>query len=370
MKGMKCYYTLFSKDGIAENIGNYILLFMILFFIILGILSYKWGYPLLFGKINELKENIKIKTKVNNKNINCKKKRKNLKINNKTKIKKKKMKKKKKKTFKLKDNNSHKSFSKLDLDRSNNKNNNHLETNQNIDYNKTESHNYNDYELNSLSYKEALIYDKRSYFNYYFSLLRTKHPIFLSFCDNNDYNSIILKLSILDLFLSINFAFNCFFFNESNFHKIYMDGGIYDFIYSVPQILYSFIFSQISFILIKYFFLTERTLLEIKKGQTLEKEEDKKDNVRKFLTIKYICFYVFGSLLLMFFWYYISAFCAVYHNTQIHLIKNTLISYLFCYVHPFFINIFTSAFRIISLKKEGNGLRECLYKISNILQFL
>ena len=33
---------------------------------------------------------------------------------------------------------------------------------------------YNDYELNSLDYKEALLKDKRSYIQYYFSLLRRK----------------------------------------------------------------------------------------------------------------------------------------------------------------------------------------------------
>ena len=35
----------------------------------------------------------------------------------------------------------------------------------------------NDYELNSLSYEEAIKYDKRTFIQYYISLLRTKHPI-------------------------------------------------------------------------------------------------------------------------------------------------------------------------------------------------
>ena len=94
------------------------------------------------------------------------------------------------------------------------------------------------------------------------------------------------------------------------------------------------------------------------------------DDVRKGLNIKYICFYSIASLLLIFFWYYISSFGAVYQNTQIYLIKNTLISYGFCFIYPFFINIFPSVFRIISLKKKDNGDRECIYKISNILQLL
>ena len=34
---------------------------------------------------------------------------------------------------------------------------------------------YNDNELNELPYKLALIYDKRTYIQYYLSLLRAKH---------------------------------------------------------------------------------------------------------------------------------------------------------------------------------------------------
>ena len=90
MIAMKCYYTLFSKDGIAQNIGNYILLFMILLFIILGILFYKCGYTILYDKFNELIEGIKNEIKTNNVNINDKKKEKNENLKtNKIKIKKK-----------------------------------------------------------------------------------------------------------------------------------------------------------------------------------------------------------------------------------------------------------------------------------------
>ena len=53
---MKCYYTLFTKDGIVKNIGNYILLFIILSFIISGILYYKCRHPLLEEDIKEILE--------------------------------------------------------------------------------------------------------------------------------------------------------------------------------------------------------------------------------------------------------------------------------------------------------------------------
>ena len=53
---------------------------------------------------------------------------------------------------------------------------------------------YNDKELNNLNYELAKKYDKRTYFQYYLSLLKTKHPILFTFFINNDYNLIIIKI--------------------------------------------------------------------------------------------------------------------------------------------------------------------------------
>ena len=62
-----------------------------------------------------------------------------------------------------------------------------------------------DFELNSLDYEEALILDKRNYFQYYFSLLKNNHPVTFSFVPSNDYNSSIINVSI---FLFIRFRFH------------------------------------------------------------------------------------------------------------------------------------------------------------------
>ena len=93
---------------------------------------------------------------------------------------------------------------------------------------------YNIYELNNLSYKEALEKDKRTYFNYYLSLLKTKHLLIFSFCSSNDYNSTIIKVLLFFISFTIFFAINTLFFNDSAMHKIYIDGGLYNLIYQIP----------------------------------------------------------------------------------------------------------------------------------------
>ena len=51
---MKCYYTLFTKKGLENNIGSYLLLFTIFLFLCSGILYYKCGYNLMEDDIKEI----------------------------------------------------------------------------------------------------------------------------------------------------------------------------------------------------------------------------------------------------------------------------------------------------------------------------
>ena len=72
-------------------------------------------------------------------------------------------------------------------------------------------------------------------------------------------------------------------------------------------------------------------------------------------------------MLLIVFWYYVGCFCAVYKNTQIHLISDTLISFSTSLLYPFVLYLLPGIFRIKSLKNnEGNT--ETMYKISKIIQ--
>ena len=51
---MKCYYTLFTKDGLTKNIGSYIFIFIIALFITTGIFYYKCGHRILEDDMCEI----------------------------------------------------------------------------------------------------------------------------------------------------------------------------------------------------------------------------------------------------------------------------------------------------------------------------
>ena len=225
-----------------------------------------------------------------------------------------------------------------------------------------------DCELNSFSYEEALEFDKRTYFQYYISLLKIKHPILFSFVPINDYNSIIIKLSLFLLSFTIYFSVNTLFFTESTIHQIYKDQGIYYIKYHLLKIIISFIISHTICFIIKYFSLSERNILKIKYENYLdkEKESDKVDELKKCLIIKYIFYFLFSIIFIIFFWYYLSSFCAVYKNSQIYLIINTIICVCISFLYPFIVNLIPGAFRLISL----NSKNKFLFIISKIFQTL
>ena len=72
--------------------------------------------------------------------------------------------------------------------------------------------NLNDEELNTLEYEIAIVCDKRTYFQYYWSLLKKKHLILFTFLPANDYNVLSLKISLFLLSFSLYFTIKIILF--------------------------------------------------------------------------------------------------------------------------------------------------------------
>ena len=400
---IKCFSSLFSIKGLKKNIGNYILLSIFCFFVISLIIFWKID----FNKINSLIDNI-IKEKVysksdkNNKqeekfkhamktekygeeNINKEQiiAIKNKSISNKKKSKKRKKKKKKKEKkeeYNSINNNNHSVSSKREImnfqelnkplkekniDNNSNNNNDIIIHNKTNNSNKTD--NLNDKELNSLSYEEALNIDKRTYFEYYFSLLRTKHLLIFTFYPNKDYNSLMIKINLFLLSFALYIVINSLFFNDSTMHKIHEEKGAFNLIYQLPQIMYSTVITAIINIIVKYLSLTENNIIALKQNKSDGNISNSFKKTKRCLIIKFIIFFTLDFILIVLFWYFLSSFCAVYTNTQIHLIKDTLISFAISLIVPFGINLIPGIFRILSLKSKN---REFLYKISKFIQLI
>ena len=272
---VKCYYLVFSSLGLQTNIGSYILLITIFINIALTILFFKIAYPLLPKKIKEIIEK-KFSKSSEEKNVNIPPKKKGKNRRRSSRI----------------------SNIPSDIVLVNTKNNeldkniqektNHKETDI---YDNIITNDFNDYELNSLSYDDALKYDNRTYWEYYLSLIRTKQLIVFTFYTYSDYNSKIIKIFLFFIAFALFYIVNALFFNDSTMHQIYEDQGSFNFIYQIPQILYSTIISVVIKTILNILSLTEKDIIEIKNQKNLELANEEMKNKQKKLLIKFILFF-------------------------------------------------------------------------------
>ena len=344
IKIMKCYKVLFNKRGIRKNICFYFVSTIILFHIINIIIFYNNQKYSLYDKIKGIISDI------NNSILDGQKKQRKTKM------------KKYKQIYKIKNINI--------KSRTKNKIINQNSSKQEILNKKKKIMKYNDEEINSLDYQDALEYDKRTYCEYYISLLKTKNNLIYSFCYNNDYNSKIIKIDLFFIGFTLFFTVNAIFFDDSTMHQIYEDKGSFNLLYQLPQIIYSTFISSIVSMILEFLALSEGSILNLKNNKENRNLNQRVIKLKKKLNIKFSLYFILSFLLLLLFWYYLSMFCSVYRNTQIHLIKdtlNTLISFLLSFISPFVIYLVPGIFRIPALTKSKSK-RYCLYNFSKLLQ--
>ena len=238
---MKCYAVVLRIKSLKDNYGSYIILFIILLYLICLILFYiNNNFFLLKVQINFISNEVINSLKII-KNVILDKNVSNI-INS--------------------INNKYKS-----------KNSGTFEYLKPKFFSKKENTNFEftDSELNELSYEKALKKDKRTYFQYYISLLRTKHLFIFCFFVQNDYNSQIIKRFLFFFFFSVYLSVNALFFNDDTMHKIYIDEGKFNFIFQLPQIIGSVIISVLINAIIKKLALTSNDIIELKKEKNIDK---------------------------------------------------------------------------------------------------
>ena len=223
--------------------------------------------------------------------------------------------------------------------------------------------NFTNQELNTLDYKEAIIYDKRTYIQYYWSLLKKKQLILFIIISNDDYNLITIKIALFFLSFSLFISLNGFFFSDSTMHLLYENNGCYNIINQIPIICYSTLITTVINIIMRNLSLSENNMLEIKHENSAKRAEERAKVAWPCIKIKILIFFILSFLLMIFFWYFISRFCGVYKNTQIILIKDTILSFGLSMLYPFGLNLIPGIFRIPSLRASKKD-KECLYKVS------
>ena len=340
----KCHKLLFSKDGLIKNIGNYIILLIIIIYIIFTFIFFLKEYTSICDQINQLLKSkfIEMNSEINKEEakesstdiFSSSKKTQNSNIKNNL----------NKSNINTNSNTNRKSDPEIRVNINALNHNNFKEPQIKKEIIKTID--YMDFEINNIPFNEAFKNDKRDFFHFYLSLLKTNHIFIVSFNKINDYNSFIIKICLFIIYLILQLVVNALFFNNSTLHQIYIDKGKFNLLYMLPHIFYSIIICSFLLIFIKRLSLTQQNILRIKHENNKLNFNSKTSIELKYIIIKFRTFFAFCFIFLILFWYHLSSFCAVYKNTQLFLIKTALISYLISFIYPFIIYLLPGFFRI------------------------
>ena len=227
---------------------------------------------------------------------------------------------------------------------------------------------YTDEELQGMEFEEALYNDNRSFIRIYWSFLIDGHVIINNFFSDSYLDLRTVKISFLFFSVTISFFLNSFFYTDDYISESYHNNGVLDFVSSLPKEIYSFLVTMVISNLLRMLSNNKQKLKEIineklTKMEYLKRMENALKQLKVKLIIYFICLFTLGILFL----YYITAFCAVYQNSQYYWLYGCLESFFLDMVTPFITSIILSCFRYIGLIRHSSFFYFLSSFLSNIL---
>ena len=204
-----------------------------------------------------------------------------------------------------------------------------------------------DYILDNFDYKQAIIYEDRTYCRIFFIFLIAKENVLNMFFFDPPLELKPIRFAIFIFNFACDFALNALFYLSDNISDQYHYEGLYKELFAIINNLSISLSSAIVSSVLLFFFkhLTQSTdkienlfreqenLLK-KDIEYKVKNESKIEIINKIkdiincLRIKIIFFIVLEFLFMFFFFYYATSFCQVYKNTQISWILDCIVSYV------------------------------------------
>lgn len=176
-------------------------------------------------------------------------------------------------------------------------------------------------------YTKAVIKDYRNCLIIMWEYISEHNFFFTIFLHKNEYDLITLHLSVFIFYLTLSFALNALFFNNEEISSKYK--GKLNYANTLLRAFSSFLLSVVllNFInlIMNYSMMIHTLIVEIKEKRTLL---ILLKNYLKKVRIRIVFLFYFEILSILFLWYYMSTFCAVYHGSQIEWFKGGWISFL------------------------------------------
>ena len=226
-----------------------------------------------------------------------------------------------------------------------------------------------EYEMENLSYEYALEIEDRNKSDIYFSLLREKNKIISIALNDKDFNIHTVKIALFIFNFNLSLAINALFFTDEAIYKINQDEGSFNLSTQISRIIYSAIISAVISYIVEFLGFTHNSIIKLRYLEDIKKAEDRVPKILRILKIRIMVFFIIIIFFDIIFFYYITVFCSIYSIIQIHMIKDSLISFLLTNSYSIILYLLASFIRVFSLKKKSK-FRHILYMISWIITLI
>ena len=223
---------------------------------------------------------------------------------------------------------------------------------------------YSTYDFLFLPYDEVISKDTVSYLMTYWNYLKFKQIIIFTFFTQTKGIIRSTKIALFILFIAFYMAFTALFFNDSIMRALYIYKGNASAAVHIPNIVLSSICSFIAGIIVRFVCLNERDISKVMSEKHPEERKEMAKKVKKSSNLKLIILYAVSGVLILLCWYYVSAFCAIFKNSQKNYLINFFICFIVCNLWPFVTSWIPTIMRRIALDKTSD---KCLYKASQIV---
>ena len=226
-----------------------------------------------------------------------------------------------------------------------------------------------EYEMENLPYDYALQMEDRNNSDFYFSLLREKNKIISIFLNDKDFNIQAVKIALFIFNFNLSLAVNALFFTDEAIYQINQDEGSFNLSAQISRIVYSAVISIVITYIVELLAFTHKSIIKLRYFEDIKKAKDSVPILLRILKIKIMAFFIIIIFFDIIFFYYITVFCSVYSKIQMHMLKNSFLSFLLTNSYSVILYIFASFIRIFSKKKKSK-FRYLLYLISWIISFI
>ena len=200
--------------------------------------------------------------------------------------------------------------------------------------------------LHNYTFEEAIKYDRRNIFRILYIYLLSKQIIFRTFLQRSPIELLHLRFTLFIFMLSCDLALNAlFYFNDNISKKYHYAKNLFLFTFSnnITIIIYSTLLSSFLLTLlsklsnssnaIRKVFRKEEEKIKLDKKYRTSEETKRQifsdvENILKIYKLKIFILLIIETVLILFFWYFVTAFCHVYTSTQTSWLLDSFLSIL------------------------------------------